>query len=257
MSAMATFAVTRAQTPAGPDIVGFRPGLGIQAAYGLLKTYDPKVDVTAAQITVPEISDTPLPYALVLRRSDASAIEEEIQLDLTLPPNPQVVYKVTRRLRYERGREIARANLLPSLRMKYGDFRALSDRMTLMWLFDEQGSLLPQSSQVYTLGCGFVDVVPNIPAAQVKPLHEPEQEPLLLKVTPPHQRPCLSLTYVQASVGGPPLDQELVSEFRMAVTDLALMLRAQQATAELIAAARQKAREQELERGRQRTVPNL
>jgi hypothetical protein len=135
------------QTPAAaaspsPDILGIRIGMPLPQALDLLKAHDPGHSVALEQWTIPQISgDKPITYAMT---SSTTGSAERISVDVTLPPNPQVVWRIHRTLGPFTS---TKENVLNSLYQKYGmpwnpDPNALAGSVVVLdWLFDEQGRL--------------------------------------------------------------------------------------------------------------------
>ena len=209
-----------AGTPAaGLDVVGFRPGMPIQEAYQKLKAYNPQGKITAHETTVPEIGAKPIPQGLFLSESGTSSSSEKemIELSITLPPGPQVVYKVTRILNFQPGQELTEANALAALRDKYvQDFSFGENNPVRMWFFDQQGQRAKQDTFAQCANAP-VEYQPGL-GQPIAPYRPPEQMYPM----------CTSLIFVKAALqrgqGG------LLTSMAVSLSDIALHRRAAEAT---------------------------
>jgi hypothetical protein len=130
-----------------PDILGLRTGMAPGDAYNLLKDHDPAHAVALQQVTYPQLYDTkPITYAM---NTTTSGPDDQFTAEITLPPNPQVVWRVHRVI----GRFSATTpNVMNSLLQKYGTPwnpnapapRDPHDGM-LRWFYDEQWHRMDQS----------------------------------------------------------------------------------------------------------------
>ena len=129
-----------------PDIVGIRLGMPPREAYTVLQAKYPKVPLQTLALQLPTI-DKPILIDFALGFSPVQSTDERIAVHATPPPEKQVVWKVQRFL----GRQkVNRANLIASLREKYGKETAAfangsavkdvdREASQLWWIFDEQG----------------------------------------------------------------------------------------------------------------------
>src|SRR5215469_3179686 len=109
-------------TPGGlPDVIGIHLRMPLREAFTILQTAHPKEKLETDAIKIPGI-DKPVLAEFrydnyyTAYKGPGSQIEK-VAVDVTPPPNQQVVWKVRRDLS---GQKIYRANLLSSLREKYG-----------------------------------------------------------------------------------------------------------------------------------------
>src|ERR1700681_1688986 len=110
----------QAQAPAAggsalPDILGIRTGMTAQQAYDLLKGIDPGHTVVVEQWTIPQLyADKPIIFSM---NPATTGADNQIMVSITLPPNPQVVWRVHRSI----GRFTStKPNVLKTLFDKYG-----------------------------------------------------------------------------------------------------------------------------------------
>lgn len=125
-----------------PDIVGLRLGMPLREAFTVLQAAHPAVKLGTYAINIPGI-DKPVLEGFSFGYASLAAQPERVILDLTPPPNQQVVWKVRRYLAQQK---IYRANVLSSLREKYGKETATSPAVAddqhltdMWWVLDEQG----------------------------------------------------------------------------------------------------------------------
>ena len=102
-----------------PDIAGIRTGITIQEAARLLKAHNPKWKLAGGEELIPELGSKPLLHTLQISESGEGS-PDILQVQIALPPNPQVVWKVTRRLSFSAGNEMLTSRLMETLREKYG-----------------------------------------------------------------------------------------------------------------------------------------
>ncbi|HVY63687.1 MAG TPA: hypothetical protein VHH11_02590 [Gammaproteobacteria bacterium] len=248
----------RAQTAAAvaamlPDVVGFRPGVSIQDGFKQLKAYNPKAMVGFDNVTIPQIGEKPLPYQLTLTDSTSG---ETLQLGVTLPPNPQVVWKVARQLEVTTpGQEMSRTTLVEALRKKYGreDHASLPNGGgDMVWLFDENGRRATENKPPDS-PCTAAPVLSNTNGLGMAPLNT------AAKTYPPSTgwERCKSLVFVKAFMQRRSGNDDSINVLVVTVGDNGLASRAQNTTAAYIAGTDQKQQSQELDKQRQRAAPKL
>jgi hypothetical protein len=133
-----------------PDIIGIQLGMPLEQANELLlKNGDPKARLKVMTTDLPTI-DKPVTSILVHAPpdEDEKPTGETTIVNMTLPPNKQVVWRV-HRLHIFPDRGMPRDTLLATLREKYGEetdnYTPLKELPSdkpptdLWWLFDEQG----------------------------------------------------------------------------------------------------------------------
>ena len=134
-----------------PDILGIQIGMSAREAYAKLQAQIPDNNVQVISTNLPTI-EKPIIATLnsTPKQPMAMGLEgDQIQVDVTLPPNQQAVWRIDRQHSFA-GKGIPKATLLASLREKYGketltnvqkgrpaaDDSQIGD---LLWLFDDQG----------------------------------------------------------------------------------------------------------------------
>ena len=137
-------AQAQAPAPGGgalPDILGLHTSMTAQQAYDLLKGIDPGHTVVLQQWTIPQLyADKPI---IIDMTPANTGPDNQIDVTITLPPNPQVVWQIRRSI----GRFTStKPNVLNSLFQKYGTpwnpnpgQPVNSNLGELYWFFDEQG----------------------------------------------------------------------------------------------------------------------
>ena len=145
--------------PAGPPaIVGLQLGMPLREAFTLLQTEYPAHKLDTAATDLPTIGK-PVLNGFAVGLSPVRSADEWITVEVTPPPAPQVVWRVRRYL----GRQkMYRANVIDSLRQKYGKETAelvgesvADDRhaSTLYWVYDEhwRPEKPPRDNMLFTL----------------------------------------------------------------------------------------------------------
>lgn len=138
-----------------PDILGIQLGMPAREAYAKLQAQIPKNKIQVTSTNLPTI-DKPVittfssaPPEQIMMGMEA----DQVTVDVTLPPNKQVVLRVARQ-HYFPNNGIPKTTLLAALREKYGKETltnvqqgkpATDDNKieNLLWLFDEQGRPVP------------------------------------------------------------------------------------------------------------------
>ena len=129
-----------------PDVVGIRPGMPAREAFAALQAKYPKVPLQTLALQLPTIQK-PILIDFAVGFSPVQSVEERIAVRVTPPPEKQVVWQVQR---FVGKQKIYRANVLASLREKYGKETAAfangsavkdvdKEASQLWWIFDEQG----------------------------------------------------------------------------------------------------------------------
>lgn len=136
-----------------PEVAGIRPGISVQDAYKILNAHIPKGTIKVGQMRLPVTGyrATPVTLLFTVAGSPGSEPPEVIQLELTLPPEPQVVWAVLRRVIFEPGKEPKRTSLLSELQQKYGHegYGMTTPIVNAYWVFDEQGKRAETGGEPY------------------------------------------------------------------------------------------------------------
>jgi hypothetical protein len=242
-----------------PDVVGFRPGMTLQEAYAKLKAYMPKAKVEFGNVTIPEISEKPLPYDLTLSEFDVSSSPEVLQVGIVLPPSPQLVWKVTRHLHTVPPKEdMSRTTLVSALLQKYGrpDYQQLSDSgASMIWLFDAQGRRETENKPPAS-PCVAAPVPVNTGGMGI--LNEPS--PTFPQDSTHGWLRCKNMIYVRADIGrdsSKPQNPDYINSLWVTVGDGGLATRGADATVAAIDAVHGRQQRQNLDKVQQQSAPKL
>src|SRR5262245_58218637 len=137
------------------DILGIQLGMPARDAHAKLQSQLPKNKIEVQSTNLPTI-DKPVINSFVsapVQQIMMGMEGDQVRVDVTLPPNKQLVWRV-RRERFFADKGIPKATLLASLREKYGkESRAMGQTgkattdekqiESLLWLMDEQGRQSP------------------------------------------------------------------------------------------------------------------
>lgn len=124
-----------------PDVLGVTMGMSAGDAYNAVKTVDATHRVALEQMAIPVLlGDKPAVYKMGPDTADPLNV---FYVNLTLPPNPQVVWQVYHQLGQL---HVTQEQALASLTNKYGaKYRSRVPVSptggTLHWIYDEQGNL--------------------------------------------------------------------------------------------------------------------
>jgi hypothetical protein len=217
-------------------VAGFRTGIPAQEAYEALKKYAGARPIKNAYMNLPDLSAKPVIHELDMSDGDVDNSAEAIEIHFTLPPGPQTVWRVVRRLRFLPGKELLPQAVVASLREKYGPEAQQPMAFTIdgMWWFTGDGkraSLPPGVGQF--ANCSAIGPGAMISWGSTNPglvrydLIQP------LQALNPQQEPCRGLVKVSANMTN---GNNLVSALTVEVADLALETRSHQATVAALAA---------------------
>ena len=135
-----------------PDILGIQLGMPAREAHAKLQAQIPKNQIQVTSTNLPTI-EKPVVASFQSLPKQALAMGDEgdhVTVDVTLPPNKQAVWRVSRQHSFP-DKGIPKKTLLTSLREKYGkESRAIASNgkeattdesqiVGLLWLMDEQG----------------------------------------------------------------------------------------------------------------------
>ncbi len=125
-----------------PDILGLTTGMPLQQAIDLMKAHDPAHMVKISQWIIPQaFGEKPVTHHL----STATTGEDDtLDVDITLPPQPQVVWKIHRAIGNVNQFTSTLTNVLNGLYQKYGMPWNPNPGLPLgtgdlQWWFNEQG----------------------------------------------------------------------------------------------------------------------
>lgn len=144
------------QTPGGPapgklpDVLGITTGMPLQQAIDLMKAHDPSQTVIVQQWIVPQaFGEKPFTHHLSTATTGADDI---LDVDVTFPPQPQVVWKIHRSIGNENKFTSTLTNVLNGLYQKYGmpwnpNPGLPLGKGDLQWFFNEQGQPVNPTTQ--------------------------------------------------------------------------------------------------------------
>lgn len=241
-----------------PDVAGFRPGMTLQEAYAKMKVYDAKAKIDVQSVTIPEISEKPLPYQLTLSEFGTEQAGEAIQIGVTLPPTRQVVWKVARQLQVvQPSEDMSRTTLTAALRKKYGPetYSSGGGGDNLVWILDEDGRPAKENRPPAS-PCAEAPVLVNTNGLGMAILNHPS--PMFPQDSTGGWLRCKSLVFVRAMLERDPAKGgEYIRRLVVTVGDSGTATRAQDATVALIAKADGQRQRQELENLKEKPAPKL
>lgn len=243
---------------ATPDVAGFQTGIPAQQAYEALKQYaGPTRVIKNAYMNLPDLSAKPVIHELDMTDGDIDNSAEVIEIHFTLPPGPQTVWRVVRKLKFQPGKELLPQVVVASLREKYGPEaqQPMASNIDGMWWFtaDGQRASLPLGVGQFA-NCSSVGPKAAIDKGSANPgiLRYDLIQPL--QPLGPVQEPCRALIKVSAHMDTP---GELVNQLTVEVADLALEKRSHQATSAALAAGANRRENAVLEHAAEQKKPSL
>jgi len=150
--AMVIVVTSHAAAAGLPDVLGISLGMPVREAHAKLQGQFPKNNLQVMSTNLPTI-EKPVIASFQSLPKQALAMGDEgdhVTVDVTLPPNKQAVWRVSRQHSFP-DKGIPKKTLLASLREKYGkESRAIASNgkeattdesqiVGLLWLMDEQG----------------------------------------------------------------------------------------------------------------------
>jgi hypothetical protein len=248
-----------------PDALGVTTGMPAGDAYNAIKAVDVTHRVAVQQISIPELlGDRAAVYKM---GPDTSDPQNVFYANLTLPPNPQVVWQV---YHYVGQLHVTQEQALASLTNKFGaKYRSrtpitpTSGSGTLRWIYDEQGKLsdMPFSQEAKctpttapmnplearyngaaTPGPAMRSSQPDVQVRRIPPVYDP--------VTLPE---CQHLVWVDATIQG----SGLIWSIAVTISDYDLEHRNAIPLINFLNAIATKQQNRELEKAEQTAVPKL
>jgi hypothetical protein len=216
-------AQTGAPANALPEILGARTGMAPGDAYNLLKAHDPAHSVALEQVAYPQLyGEKPITYGM---NTATSGYDDQFSVEITLPPNPQFVWRVHRVLGRFSG---TTPNVINSLLQKYGtpwnpNAPAPRDPRdgVLRWVYDEQGHRMDVAPQVLknclnsTLQPWFGDDVGGINGRTSTTMERSFTRTATVTMPPlvdPSKNPqCTNLVVLQITVNGGMVNADALS----------------------------------------------
>jgi xanthosine utilization system XapX-like protein len=261
--------------PAGklPDILGITTGMTPQQAYDLLKAHDPAHMVALQQTTIPQLyGDKPITHAM---NPMNTGTEDRLQVALTMPPKPQVVWLIHRQIGPF---QATTPNVLNSMYQKYGmpwnpNPNSPPIPGNMQWFFDEQGNPLTITTPAAVLAmknCQAGPMSPWLGDNQPAPLDYSGSGALakggpratvmpMPPVFDPSKNPqCNNMIYVRATInGGAVRDSDLQFYLDITISDVTLQHRTFMTLNEALNNIVEKGAQQEHDKAQQQTVPTL
>jgi len=261
---LASTAPVEAQTAAAvsamlPDVVGFRTGVSIQQAFPQLKAHNAKAEIQFDNVTIPGISEKPIPYQLTLSEFGTDKSPEAIQFGVTLPPSPQVVWRVGRQLlALSPEQDMSRTQLIAALRQKYGQEDYINNAAgmnTMVWLFDEHGKRETENKPPAS-PCALAPVAANTNGLGMAILNQPS--PTFPQDHTGGWLRCKSMIFVKAfMLPDSSKGAEFIRSFTVTVGDSGLASHAQDATVGFLSNANRQQEKRELDKVKQQAPPKL
>jgi hypothetical protein len=239
-----------------PDIVGIHLGTPAREAEAALRAQYPKGAFRPWQYRLPPIAQPLLLQLSMNLDAVGAAGNDQAVVDLTPPPNNQVVWRVWRSTNFM---HVNRNTLIAALREKYGketvafeaaigDAEVTTDATKItdmVWLIDERGTPVAPPRSMRTLAIVGQALGPQPVNSDEQLFHgEPTINPFL-------QDPWVQSSGVATVVKFTRGDAQIIEAMLATTFDVPLYLRSASATAAWWRAAADKARQEDLERSRQ------
>ncbi|HKN86648.1 MAG TPA: hypothetical protein VJV04_07310 [Nitrospiraceae bacterium] len=255
-----------------PDILGIQLGMPVRDAHAKLQAQLPKSKV---QVQSTKLTTIDKPVITAFSGTTAEPIMigmegDQMTVDVTLPPNKQAVWRITRQ-HYFANKGIPKTTLLASLREKYGkepltnvsqNKPALDDAQinTLFLLFDEQGrpAPIPPKPEKDTSGLANALISACITLGDNVQLGLIEVYSNLYKGKNPQEDWCYNFyTAVFVRVAQSPDVPELYSQMRLVAVSLPYALSASEATMKWKKDIAEGQHKQDIEKAKQQEKPKL
>lgn len=144
------------------DVVGIKLGMPVKDAVAVIKKHNQKLHVsTPNPMRFKSLPNVTFAASVTAQVMDGKPFES-IQLSVTMPPNEEVVWYVKREVHFEGDAKPSEANVLASLRQKYGQEHGRMDPINtqplsqLYWMFDANGKPVPeQQAKQIIRHCGL------------------------------------------------------------------------------------------------------
>jgi len=178
------------------------------------------------------ISQKPITHAFAYSPTGSDQDSEIIVVDITFPPSKQIVWRITRYVRFEPGKEPVPETLLTALRQKYGQEVSSSIPENTFWVFDQQGRPAGRSSGINLADCamyvehGYAFGAMNTAASSGGIAPGVALYPTAVVA---NRDACQAFVYVAATTT-PSSNREAVQAISVTVTDLGAGIRAGKAT---------------------------
>lgn len=248
-----------------PDVLGIQLGMPAREAHAKLQGQFPKNNLQVMSTNLPTI-EKPVIASFQSLPKHALAMGDEgdhVTVDVTLPPNKQAVWRVSRQHSFS-DKGIPKKTLLASLREKYGkESRAIASNgkeattdespiVGLLWLMDEQGRPATRPPLV-----GMTDPVSSCQASAEGNGAMLVESPTPTTFASADYKWCLSnYTAVNAVLMAQYLP-ELYSNMMISVVSLPYARRAGEATMKWKQDIAEGQHKQELEKAKQQEKPKL
>ena len=246
-----------------PDVIGIRPGMPIGEAYQLLKAHDPKGAILYGQKRIEGISEKPITHAFLYSPRGSGEDPEIIVVDVTFPPNQQTVWRVSRFLRIEPGKEPLPETLLAALRQKYGHEVPNTVPQNFYWVFDERGNPADRSGNLNLSDCAiYVEYVhaPGVLAQTAGAASSPNV-PSGVALNPTavvaNRDACHPFVYVRATFTPKATDTRVIEAVGITITDLGAGIRAGTATQALMGKAGEAQQRQAIDHAKKQSAPTF
>ena len=258
-----------------PDVLGITTGMPMQQAMDLMKAHDPGHGVIIRQWLIPQaFGDKPVTYQI----STATTGEDDtLEVDVTLPPQPQVVWQIQRVIGGRNRFKSTLANVDNSLYQKYGMPWNPNPLLPLnpkdqQWFFTEQGRALNPTAradvdalkacqnavmQPWTiLAPGIAGAGEGWKAVQV--YHVPPRGGIVkmpAAFDPAKNPQCNNLIYVHTGIDGS--DEDLRFAVHFSIDDYPLQHRTAQPLNDILNAVVERGIQQQRDADSKRPLPKL
>jgi len=147
---------------APPDVVGVRPGMGLDEALATVKRHNPNLGVYPRPAMAGLVAGVGFSDGVNTRTNNQS---EDIELSATMAPSAPVVWGIRRSVTYQPEGRPSVTNVIAALRQKYGredgslqhpaSVQAAGvELLDAYWVFDNAGKRLPpQTARSYVESC--------------------------------------------------------------------------------------------------------
>lgn len=130
------------------DIAGMKPGMSVKETMLALRAVNPNLTINPNTFRLEgfgsqDLLDTVNAYSV--------SGQEQITLAFTVPPGPEVLWGLTRQLKFAENQMPARGNVLAELQKKYGPESTTIGRLHV-WIFDAGGTRQSVNAGLFMVG---------------------------------------------------------------------------------------------------------
>jgi len=177
------------------DIAGMKPGMSVKETMLALRAVNPNLTLNPNTFRLEGFGSQDLLDTVNAYTTNG---QEQITLAFTVPPGPEVLWGLTRQLKFAENEMPQSGKVLAELQKKYGPESAVQGPRSHVWVFDARGARQSVNATYFSCNPVVAGIQADIPNGYNKRAYGPSSK----------ENDCDGMTVVTADIDAVPQDRQ-------------------------------------------------